>query len=343
MYPSYYLDNAHATTLLDTTVQKVKIAVYIWGAIVHVFSMRRMYKRWKFVDIGLKFLDLSHLIAFFVAIVMYFAMYLNTYRATIMNDNDNLADLRTYLTSNEQTLLLLASSQNYVAGVELFMFGLIAFQAYYCVVLLSRRSAVGIVARSFWGSNLIDLLSYYAMFLLGVAMITIFVQPRLRTNVSEYQSSLEGFERIFAFMMSGLTTDELNYYREETGYVERQSRVSVTTILVLAIVFLRLFVLPLFRAIVAQNYMRERFATKYEETIKHEKHSLKQYFVALTDVFSSGNTSSNRNASRKVKLMRSALRDVETARDDYGDEESKESSSGDDRSKGVGMGSKKND
>ena len=314
VYPSFYLGHADASTLLDNTVQKVKVAVYIWSTIVHIFAIRRMIKRWKFVDFGLVVTDSAHSISLLVATAMYFAMYLNTYRERIVNDFSSLEDLQTYLTSNEQVLLLLENSQQYVNGVELFMLGLTAFQVLYCVILLSRRSAIGIAARSFWGSNLVNLLSYYIMLLLGIAMITTFVQPRLRTNVSEYRTSLEGFKRIFASMMSGLTTDELSRYRKETGYVENQSRVSVTTILVVALVALRLFALPLFRAIVAQNYMKERFATRYEESEKHEKHNLKQYFIALADVFG-GSKAGGHNMNREAKLMRSALKDVDTRGD----------------------------
>ena len=39
LYPSFYLGHAHASTLLDNTVQKMKVAVYIWSTIVRSSSV----------------------------------------------------------------------------------------------------------------------------------------------------------------------------------------------------------------------------------------------------------------------------------------------------------------
>lgn len=312
IYPSYYLGHAQVTTLLDTTIQKLKVVVYVWSIIVQTLSIKRLIKRWRFVDTGMAFTDITHTVAILVAISMYFSMFLNSYRETIVSDTSSLDDLRTYLTSNEQVLMLLENTQRDYLSVELFMLGLTTFQLFYSFVLLSRRSPIGITARTFWGANLIDLLNYYVMFLLGIAMITTFVQPRLRDNVEEFNSGVDGFQRIFSFMMGGLTDADLNQYREDTGYVSDKGRLSITTILVVALIILRLLALPLLRAIVAQNYMKERFTTKYKSSMKLEKHTWKQYFEAIfLNVFSGGNDTHDTKQDQSSKIMRTTLRDVE--------------------------------
>ena len=291
---------------LSSSSDKALVAVYVWSAIVHIFSLRRLVKRWRYADGGFAFLDVTHFALFFLGLC--FTSQFSSMRTW---GHSIVLECTGGVSAWPATSRLSCASGASQATSKRRFDGRNCYDHMYlrhCAAVSSQHCRRD---RSVLRDRILRYYSVLRTFLVIILLIALINEGHFETvGVFGFSARLSARARIY---------DHGHRLFRDSRTVRRGGSLCVhqySTFTCVALLLLKLFMFPVFRASVAQFYMQSIFKMRHKgnEIIQSTEYCSTQ---ALVDMFPKNpRIGLRRAATRKLREALGSNEGKRTAQSD---------------------------